>query len=395
MPDISIYVRHTADCKHKGDELWKRCQCRKHLRWRPKPGAPQERRAANTRSWAEAEELKRKLEDELAGRVPVEEKTGKLIEEAITVFLQEKTSQGVGPDSLNKYKRLLKRLRTYCESKKIYRVEGITREVITGHCAAWELLYPSGLTREKNRDKLRSFLRYCYEAKWLERVPAVTKFKVEEPETQPLEPEEYEALLNAIPVSVRNGDPRSKTGSNSGRRGFEDEDNLSLTIRAFLQTMRWSGLAIRDAMTLPRQALSFDENKKLYKILTRRTKTGTPVFVAIPEAVAKEMLSAHKLNSNPKYFFWSGNGKPQSATSNWGQRYIAPVFKLAGLESEGNMVSHRLRDTFAVHLLENAVPMEEVSRALGHKSIRVTEKSYAKWSRGRQDRLDNLIAGTW
>lgn len=107
------------------------------------------------------------------------------------------------------------------------------------------------------------------------------------------------------------------------------------------------------------------------------------------------MLGAHALNSNPLYFFWSGKGKPQSATSNWGQRYIAPIFKAAGVESDGNMVSHRLRDTFAVDLLGKGVPMEEVSKLLGHTSIRTTEKHYAKWSKDRQDRLDTLVRETW
>jgi integrase/recombinase XerD len=63
--------------------------------------------------------------------------------------------------------------------------------------------------------------------------------------------------------------------------------------------------------------------------------------------------------------------------------------------SDGNMLSHRLRDTFAVDLLEKGVPMEEVSKLLGHTSIRTTEKSYAKWSKGRQDRVDALVTGTW
>jgi integrase len=59
------------------------------------------------------------------------------------------------------------------------------------------------------------------------------------------------------------------------------------------------------------------------------------------------------------------------------------------------MVSHRLRDTFAVDLLQKGVPMEEVSKLLGHTSIRTTEKHYAKWMKGRQDRLDSLVIGTW
>jgi site-specific recombinase XerD len=48
-----------------------------------------------------------------------------------------------------------------------------------------------------------------------------------------------------------------------------------------------------------------------------------------------------------------------------------------------------------VDLLEKGVPLEEVSKLLGHESIKTTEKSYAKWVQGRQDRLDALVTATW
>jgi len=64
-PLITIFVRHAADCKYAGDEFCKRCNCRKHLRWTQE--GKQYRRKAGTRSWQEAEEQKRQLEDELNG----------------------------------------------------------------------------------------------------------------------------------------------------------------------------------------------------------------------------------------------------------------------------------------------------------------------------------------
>src|SRR5437868_116742 len=45
--------------------------------------------------------------------------------------------------------------------------------------------------------------------------------------------------------------------------------------------------------------------------------------------------------------------------------YIAPLFKAAKIQNDGHMMSHRLRDTFAVDLLEKGVPVEEVSKLLG------------------------------
>lgn len=57
--------------------------------------------------------------------------------------------------------------------------------------------------------------------------------------------------------------------------------------------------------------------------------------------------------------------------------------------------SHQLRDTFAVNLLQRGIPMEEVSKLLGHTSIKTTERSYAPWVTARQDRLDSLVAGTF
>jgi integrase len=56
---------------------------------------------------------------------------------------------------------------------------------------------------------------------------------------------------------------------------------------------------------------------------------------------------------------------------------------------------HQLRDTAAVEWLKAGIPLEEVSKLLGHASIRTTEKHYAPWVKSRQDRLDELVMATW
>ena len=54
--------------------------------------------------------------------------------------------------------------------------------------------------------------------------------------------------------------------------------------------------------------------------------------------------------------------------------------------------SHRIPcGTSSVDLLQRGVPLEEVSKLLGHSSTKVTEKHYAPWIKGRQERLDSLM----
>ena len=373
-PLITVFVRHSADCKYAGDEFCKRCSCRKHLRWTQ--GGKQYRRKAGTRSWQEAEEQKRRLEDQLAGRTPTTTKVnaGQPIDAAVKLFLQDKTTQGLSSGVLDKYSRELERLQRYCESAGAFTVQAITKELLTGYCATWPELYPSTSTRAKVRERCRSFLRYCYEAQWLTRVPVLPKIKVDEPPTMPLTAAEYERLLSAIPSTFPDASRQAR-------------------VKALIQLMRWSGLAIVDALTLERNEIEWDKVKKVHRIVTARQKTGTHVSVPIPADVARDLLAV--LNGNERYIFWSGEGEEERITKSWAKYILAPLFKAAKIESKGNLRSHRLRDTFAVDLLQKGVPLEEVSKLLGHESIKTTEKSYAKWVKGRQDRLDALVIGTW
>src|ERR1017187_6267105 len=96
-PTITIFVRHSPDCKYKGDEFYRRCNCRKHFRWFA--NGKQHRRTANTRSWSEAEEVKRELADQLSGRVvETASATERDIRSAVDVFVAEKRVEGLTSD---------------------------------------------------------------------------------------------------------------------------------------------------------------------------------------------------------------------------------------------------------------------------------------------------------
>jgi integrase/recombinase XerD len=165
-------------------------------------------------------------------------------------------------------------------------------------------------------------------------------------------------------------------------------------VRTLIQLMRWSGLSIRDAIGLDRTALSDTDELFLY-----RAKTDNPVYVPLPPDVAAALRNippGPKLN--PRYFFWSGNGKLKSAVGNW-QRSFGRVFELAEIKHADGTPKrchpHMLRDTFAVECLLAGLPLEQVSMLLAHKSVKVTEKRYTPWVRARQQQLAMNVRRSW
>lgn len=62
--------------------------------------------------------------------------------------------------------------------------------------------------------------------------------------------------------------------------------------------------------------------------------------------------------------------------NNWRRRAWRRICKRAGV---GHRAPKDLRDTFASHLLTSGVTLAYVSKQLGHGSVAVTERHYAKW----------------
>jgi hypothetical protein len=85
--------------------------------------------------------------------------------------------------------------------------------------------------------------------------------------------------------------------------------------------MRWSGLSIRDAVTLERDRLNKRDELFLY-----RAKTGVPVFVKLPPDVAKGLRNVPPGPApNSYYFFWSGNGLKENRGRRLAVQLSSPV----------------------------------------------------------------------
>jgi integrase/recombinase XerD len=161
---------------------------------------------------------------------------------------------------------------------------------------------------------------------------------------------------------------------------YPDRTN-AVRLRALVLLLRYSGLRIRDAVTLARDRLRGD------KLFLFTAKTGTAVYCPLPPVLIKALDDIPEST----YYFWTGLSKPKSAVGDW-QRSLKRLFNLANVPKAH---AHRFRDTFSVELFLAGVPIERVSILLGHQSVRITEKHYAPWVRARQEQLEADVRRTW
>ena len=172
-PVITIFVRHAADCRYRGDEFEKRCRCRKHFRWTA--NREQHRQKAGTRSWAEAEELKRKLEDQLAGRTPEPQASAgqeMTLRKVIEAFDASKEAQGVKPAVRAAYALQLNRLLNFCEGRALYTpTAALTLENLLAFRATWTTYHKSSYSRHVVQAYLKHFLNFTFNAGWIPASP--------------------------------------------------------------------------------------------------------------------------------------------------------------------------------------------------------------------------------
>ena len=158
------------------------------------------------------------------------------------------------------------------------------------------------------------------------------------------------------------------------------EDACKIKERALILLMRYSGLSIRDAVTLEKNSIDTKSNLTL-----RRAKSGELVMLPL-HSLAIEALKQIAQPVHP-YYFWTGNSSPQTTANYWrGRLYL--VSAKAGVH---NFKTHRLRDTFAVESLLAGVQMQDVSTLLGHSSVSTTERYYAPWNVSRREWLIKII----
>jgi integrase len=342
-------------------------------------GSKRKNESLKIRDWTRGNEIIRDWE--IAGTVQPEARSEVPVREACEAFLADAEAQRLSDASLKKYRVLLINTRKpenyekhspslseFCVDAGLHFTTEITLPELSHFRAQWK---DGGISGGKKLERLRAFGRFLVDRGWWRENLALKlkRPKVKDAPTMPFTQDEMSALLAAC----------GQYTDGHGRTGQENACRL----RAFILLARYSALRISDAASCPVDRLSGG------RLFLYTQKTGVPVYVPLPPFVVDALEACPRISD--RHWFWTGVGSKETLAGNW-RRTFRRLCKIAGVQG-GH--PHRFRDTLAVELLLDGMPIERVSILLGHSSVKITERHYAPWVEARQVQLEADLMRAW
>lgn len=372
LPVITIFVRHSANCPYKEDPTYKRCSCKKHLRWFQ--NGKQHVKPTKQRTWAAAEDARRQLEKIWTANEQGEGLRPDAKQETITdkvkSFLEKKRSENLSPATIRKYEQQLPLFDNFLAVRNKFTPNSVTPTDVVEFRSSWKW---ADLTKIKAQQNLKSFIRFAFSKHNRQDLLDVlgdikqTEAGIERRKPKPLSDDERRQLLNQVPIT------------------FADEQHKIPKIQMFIKAATSLGLSSIDMVKLRRRDVERAKNGILE---IKRQKTKRPARPRMDPKLRAELLAL--ANGNPEFIFWGGDTLTESATG-WWQADLRRLFDDAGLWIKGNL-SHRFRDTAVDRWLGQGASMTDVAAMLGD-TLAVTEKHYADLASDRMiERLAKVPA---
>jgi integrase/recombinase XerD len=355
IPEIIIWRNHVPGCPVEHQFVLDKCSCPIYKEWRV--NGQRFKKSMKTRSLQKALAIKRELE-----REGIKKLTASLgIKDACDRYISDAQARDLKDPTLYKFRLLFRQLQEFAEDKGLVYMSDLNLDNLRQFRATWPNKNESARVKLGN---FRAFIGFCHKAKWIEENYAqdLKAGKVVDSKIVPLEPWEIDQILKACDAHFQKA------------RG--------ILLKAMILVMLYTALRIRDVVTLSRDSV---RGSQLY---LRTAKTGVDVFCPLPPQVV-EALAA--IPAEGRWYFWNGASKPKSAVGDY-QKSLAKVFKAAGVP---RAYPHLFRHTCATNLLTQGVPLQTVSTLLGHTSIKMTERKYSHWIKGRQDKFVDDLLNSW
>lgn len=356
---LSLYRRHTNTCGQTS-RRYRRCSC--PIWVQGTLGGEKIRKGLNLTSWDAAENLIRGWKD--GGKIGSEGRKIVTVSDAVEKYLRDAAAR-IKPSTVDLYRRGLKHLQTWCDAAGVKKVHALDIEKLRSYRETWTC---SPTTSARRIDRLRIFFGFCLDSGWIQKNPA----KLLKPPVV--------KVIGKIPFTE---DELARIFDAAGRivtRGTYGKENAK-RVQAFVYILRYTGLRISDAARLQVSHVVGG------KVLLRTEKTGTLVWIPIPEFVENALAEVPRVG---EFYFQTGRAKEKTVRGGW-DRTIRTVLKLGGVDHGS---AHAFRTTLAVDLLTKGVPVETVAAILGN-SPAVVIKHYSPFVASRQAALESAIRTVW
>jgi integrase/recombinase XerD len=300
---------------------------------------------------------------------------GVTITECVKAYLASRKDH-ISEKTLGQHRLVLDRLLTFCHTQNAAYMSDLTVDLL-------ERFKVEGLPDTASTSKatwiakLRCFLKDAYRRGWTKEAlrEKVTTHKAVYEEKEPYTDEEVDLILaEALKLD-------------GGTHGYATKPK---TFRLLLELQLETGIRVGDAVYYDPTGVTRGDHLWIYTYVPRKQKrTDQPKLheVYLTDRLKTAIEECEWLS--PEFPFAWGEFENPSYLPNEVYYRMQAMGERCGVD---DCRPHRLRDTFSVRKLLAGFTLDDVSRLLGHSSVKITEKYYARWVRSRKTRLERLVA---
>jgi integrase/recombinase XerD len=285
------------------------------------------------------------------------------LDDGVDSFLDRaKVERGLARNTVEAYARDLARLVRFLAARGREHVDEVTAGDVTDHLIELAEARLSARSRARALVAIKSLFRHLVAERWLDADPT--------------------ALIDAPKLARRHPgvvgeDAMSRLLAMPGEtlRGVRDQAMLELAYGAGLRVSELVNLGMGDVNLHAGFVRVTGKGNK-----TRAVPLGAPALAKIRRYLAEVRPGWARDPAEPGLFL-TERGRPMTRQAFW--KLLGRYARAAGVRLPGGAVSpHKLRHSFATHLLENGADLRAVQVMLGHADIATTQL-YTHVSRAR------------